>query len=145
MQKMIHEILDDVSKAADKQSKIQILRQYNTQALREVLRYGVMPQLKFFTDKSPKYRIDEAPEGMSFNTLFNECRRFYILTRPETEFALSGKITTETRKNQILIQILENIHPREAELLCTIIEGTFAKKYGLNKKLIEEAIPNIFK
>ena len=142
---MIHEMMDEIGKAADKNQKIQLLRQYNCQTLREVLRYSLAPQLKFFTDKVPAYKADYAPEGMSFNSLFNESRRFYILTRPETEFAISGKVTAENRKLQILTQILENIHPKEADLLATMIDGTFCKKYGITKKLVEEALPQVLK
>lgn len=145
MQKMIHEILDEVSASSDKNQKIQLLRQYNCQALREVLRYAMLPQLKFFTQDVPKYRMDHAPEGMNFNSLFNEARRFYILTQPDVERGMCGKTTTLKRKQEILVQILENIHPGESKLMESIIRGEFVKKYGLNKKLIEEAIPYIFK
>lgn len=138
-------MFEEIAAATDKNQKIQLLRQYNCQTLREVLRYSLLPQLKFFTEKAPPHKQDPAPEGMSFNSLFNESRRFYILTRPQTEFALSGKVTSEARKQQILIQILENIHPKEAELLKTMIDGTFTKKYGITKKLIEEALPQVLK
>lgn len=145
MQKMIHEILNEVATSTEKTKKIDLLRQHNCQALREVLRYGMSPQLKFFTQEVPKYRVDNAPEGMSFNSLFNESRRFYILTQPEVERGICGKTTALKRKQEILVQILENIHPGEAQLMESIVRGDFAKKYGLTKKLIEEAIPYIFK
>lgn len=142
---MIYEILEIVSKEKEKDKKIQLLRLYNCQALREVLRYSLIPQLKFFTNEVPKYKIDNVPEGMSFNSLFNESRRFYILTSPATELAMSGKTTTINRKMQILQQILENIHPKEAEVLASMITGDFLKKYGITKKLVEEALPQILK
>jgi hypothetical protein len=145
MQKMIHEILQNVGAEKDKDKKIQLLRQYNCQALREVVKYAFVPQLKFFTNEVPKYKIDNVPEGMSFNSLFNESRRFYILTSPATELALSGKTTTIARKQQILLQILENIHPKEAEVVASMIVGDFSKKYGITKKIVEEAYPQIFK
>ena len=145
MQKMIHEILNDVSQEKDKDKKIQKLRQHNCQALREVLRYAFMPQLKFFTNEVPKYKVDHAPEGMSFNSLYNESRRFYILTAPPTELKISGKTTTINRKQQILVQILENIHPGEADVIASMIVGDFSKKYSITKKLVEEAFPQILK
>lgn len=141
--KMIHEVLDAVKNTTEKNEKINILRSNNTQALREVLRYCFLSHLKFFTNQIPKYKIDNAPEGLSFNSLFNESRRFYILTEESVEFAISGKKTNPIRKNQILIQILENIHPKEAEVLSHMIVGDFSKHYGITKKLVEEALPNI--
>ena len=142
---MIHEILDSISKQTDKNQKINIIRQNNTPALREIFKYAFTPQLKFFTDGVPNYKKDNPPEGMSFNSLYNEYRRFYILTDPIIEQQICGKTTTPKRKNEILIQILENIHPNEADVLASMVRGDFAKKYNITKKLIEEALPNLFK
>jgi len=140
---MIHEVLDEVSKQTDKNLKIQILRKNNTPALREVIRYVFSKNLKFFTNQVPKYKIDNVPEGMSFNSLFNETKRFYILTEQNTEFSMTGKHTNLKRKMEILTQILENIHPREAEVLESMVRGDFDKKYNLNKKVAQEAFPGL--
>lgn len=142
-QKMIYEILDQVKNATDKNLKINTLRANNTQALREVLKYSFLPHLKFFTNQVPKYKPDNPPEGMSFNSLFNECRRFYILTEEPVEFSLCGKRTNANRKMEILTQILENIHPNEAEVLSRMVTGDFSKYYGITKKLVEEAFPGL--
>jgi len=138
-------MFNEIESKSDRNEKIQLLRKYNCQALREVLRYALIPSLKFYTQTVPKYKMDNAPEGMSFNSLYNESRRFYILTSPETEKALSGKNTSLKRKQEILVQILENIHPGESALLESMIRGDFSKKYGMSKKLVEEALPQIFK
>ena len=141
--KMIYEVLNEIKNATDKNQKIVTLRLNNTQALREVLRYAFTPQLKFFTNQVPKYKPDNPPEGMSFNSLFNECRRFYILTEEPVEFSLCGKRTNANRKMEILTQILENIHPNEAEVLSRMVTGDFSKYYGITKKLVEEAFPGL--
>lgn len=142
---MIHEILEQVSQQTDKNAKINLIRQHSTPALREIFKYAFVPSLKFFTTTVPNYKQDNPPEGMSFNTLFNEYRRFYILTDPLVERQISGKTTTEKRKREILTQILENIHPKEADILASMIRGDFNKQYNLTKKLIEEALPDLFK
>lgn len=142
---MIHEVLQDISKQTDKIAKINLIRQNATPALREIFKYAYTPQLKFFTNNVPNYKKDNPPEGMSFNTLFNEYRRFYILTEPLIERQISGKVTNDKRKMEILTQILENIHPKEADVLASMIQGNFNKQYNLTKKLIEEALPDLFK
>lgn len=140
---MIHEVLLEVKNTKEKNTKIEILRKNFTPGLREVIKYAYSPNLKFFTNQVPKYKADHAPEGMNFNSLFNECKRFYILTEMQVEQTLSGKITNIKRKNEILIQILENIHPKEAEVLSHMITGDFADFYGISKTLIKETFPNI--
>jgi len=141
---MIHEVLNMVAAQTDRNAKIQVLRQNSTPALREILKYAFVPQLKFVTTSVPAYKSDaKEPEGMSFNSLFNEYRRFYILTDPIIEFQMTGKRTSVARKQQILAQILENIHPKESEIIVSMIRGEFSKRYGINKKLVEEAFPQL--
>jgi hypothetical protein len=85
----------------------------------------------------------KTPIGHSWNTLFNESKRFYIFTKPEIEFQLVQKTTTPKRKSEILVQMLENIHPDEAKIMECMITKDFTKRYNINKKLVEEAYPNM--
>lgn len=145
MQKMINEMLKEISSSSTEKQKIDLLRKYDCQALREVLKYAYDENLSFFTSEVPQYKTDtNTPVGMSFNSLYNESRRFYILTKPEVEKNITkGKTTTLQRKNQILLQILENIHPEEAKVLESLVKRDFNKKYNLNKTVIKKAYPNI--
>jgi hypothetical protein len=47
------------------------------------------------------------------------------------------------RKDVLLIQMLEGIHPDEALLVKELLGGTFAYGYGLNKQIVQEAFPDI--
>lgn len=137
-------MLKEISLKPTEKEKIELLRKYNCQALREVLKYACDENLAFFTTEVPKYIQDQkTPIGMSYNTLFNECRRLYIFTSEEVERKLTnGKSTNLNRKNQILSQMLENIHPEEAKVLECLIRRDFFKKYNINKTLVKKAIPN---
>lgn len=145
MQLMIHEILEQVTTTKDRGQKIRILRSNVTPALKYILKYALDPRIKFYTDSPPVHKKDVgSPEGLSYSTLFNEHRRLYVFLEQEQERRLTGgKQTSIPRKNQLLIEMLETIHPGEAELLCSMIDGTFAKKTGITKKLIEEALPGL--
>lgn len=132
MQLYISEILDKASKAKTKDEKIKILRENATPALKEVIKYA-FGNIEFYTNSIPSYKIDDAPYGLSFSSLYSEYKRLYIFTKDNQ--------TKPERKTQILLQILESIHPSEADLLYKIVTKTY--KPNLNKKIIEEAFPGL--
>jgi hypothetical protein len=43
----------------------------------------------------------------------------------------------------MFIQILEGLHPREAEILCLVKDKKLSTKYKVNLDLIKEAYPDI--
>jgi hypothetical protein len=49
---------------------------------------------------------------------------------------------TEKRRNELLIQILESIEPREAEVVLGIFQKDLHVK-GLTYKFVKEAFPNL--
>lgn len=131
---LVSEVLKNVSNAKTSKEKIEILRQNDGPALKEILKIAYTPNVKFFVDKCVNYVDDGAPIGHSFSSLFQEYKRLYI-------FLESTNVKPE-RKKEILIQILESIHSSEAKLLVDIIEKNMSK-YNLNKKLINEAFPGL--
>jgi hypothetical protein len=141
---MIHEIFDMVKNEPNRINKIQILRTHNTPALREVLKFGLHPGYKMYTNIVPKYKADHAPEGLSFSSLFNEYKRLYIFLDPVLErIYTKGKTTKLPRKNQILIEMMESINPGESKILESMITCTFEKQTGISKTLVEEAFPGL--
>ena len=132
MQKLISEILKEVSEAKQKDEKIYLLRKHDCPALREVVRYAI-GEPEFYTNTLPQYKVDPAPHGLSFSTLFSEYKRLYIF--------LKGTKCTEKRKNELLAQMLESIHTSEADLLAKIITKQY--KPNLNKKVVNEAFPGL--
>jgi hypothetical protein len=47
------------------------------------------------------------------------------------------------RRETMFIQILEGLHPKEAELLCLVKDKKLATQYKVNKDIITEAYPDI--
>ena len=142
---MIHEVLKEVASTKEKGDKIRILRQNNSPALRELLRYAFIPELKFVVTKPANLVIDHrTPEGNSWNTLHNEIKRFYVFVDQNIERMMTGgKITRPDLKQKIFTQVLENIHARETEVVMTLLDGSFEKTYGITKKIVEETFPGI--
>jgi hypothetical protein len=144
---MIYEVLNEVAATKNKEQKIQILRQNNSPALREVLRYAFIPELKFVVSKSNNVVIDRAtPEGSSWNNLHNEIKRFYVFVDPMIERMITGGKQTKLHiKQRVFDQVLENIHAKETDVVYALLEGTFSEKYGVTKKLVEETFPNLIR
>ena len=48
------------------------------------------------------------------------------------------------KREQLFMQLLEGLHPDEAEIICLVKDKNLKKKYkGLTKPIVEEAFPDI--
>lgn len=51
---------------------------------------------------------------------------------------------SKSKREQIFLAILENVHPDEAEVLCLVKDKKLQKKYTrISRALIEETFPQI--
>lgn len=132
----IPEVLRKISKESkNREDTVRLLRENSSMALKQILRYAFFDTTKWYRTNLPPYTPDQAPEGLTPASLFNEVRRLYV-------FKESYNLPKE-RKDVLLIQMLEGIHPDEALLVKELLGGTFAYGYGLNKQIVQEAFPDI--
>jgi len=47
------------------------------------------------------------------------------------------------RRETMFIQVLEGLHPTEADLLCLVKDGLLASKYKITRGVVETAYPDI--
>ena len=47
------------------------------------------------------------------------------------------------RRETMFIQMLEGLHPDEAELLCLVKDKNLSNKYKITKDIVDEAYPDI--
>lgn len=116
--KNIYEVFNEFRKATNKQERINILRQNDSFALRNVL-YGTFhPGIEYTITELPKFRREPMPAGMSYSHMTNALDRMYLFVKnnPRVPQGL-----TEKRKNEILIQILESLEEQEADVFAGII------------------------
>ena len=138
--KNIYEVFDEFEAATNKQDKIEVLRKNYSKTLADVFSMAYHPDYQWLIDGMPeeyKTPTDTLP-GLTFQQLSTELRRLYMFQKgnPTAE-----KLTVQRRK-ELLLQILESIEPREAE----VIIGIFRKDLGvsgLNYKFIKEVLPNL--
>jgi hypothetical protein len=131
----IPEILKKVSKADSREEKIKILRENNSLGVKQILHYAFFDSGKWYREDLPPFTLDEAPEGLSVANLFNEVRRLYL-------FKESYNLPKE-KKDILLIQMLEALGRDETALIKDLFSKNFTKRYALNKKLVQEAFPEM--
>jgi hypothetical protein len=98
------------------------------------------PNVKFTIDRVPLYKPSDAPIGLGYTNIHTELDRVYLfeVNNPRTSTNLSDK-----RKEQILIQMLEAMEKREAEVFMNMLLKK-QKVKELNAEVVKEAFPNLF-
>tara|TARA_Y200000002_G_scaffold38218_1_gene27979 strand:- start:343 stop:792 length:450 start_codon:yes stop_codon:yes gene_type:complete len=134
----VHEILDAVHKAKTKQKKIEVLREYDSKALRYCLIWNYDESLKSaLPEGEVPYKPNESPTLESQSKLASEYRTLY-------NFIEGGNYDiNNTRREVLFIQLLESLSPDEAELLCLVKDKKLAKKYRCSFPVVTEAFPDI--
>ena len=130
-----HEILTKVNNAKDKTKKVEVLRQYDSPAFRQVLKGAFDPKILWDLPKgNPPYLPNEAPVGTEHTFLDSEAKRLWHFVKG------ADQNLSKVKKETLFIQILEGLHQTEAELLIAVKEKKLNKMYkGLTANLVKEA------
>lgn len=134
--KRIHEIIELVSKAKTREEKISLLKQHETQALKDVLVGAYHSKVEW--NLPPGRPPFEAAEERSVpSNLLKQTRKFNDLIKGGT-----GDNLRAFKRESIFIRLIEQIHPDDAELLLKMVAKKQLAK-GLTKKIVEEAFPGL--
>ena len=138
----ISELFKGIAKAKSRKEKKALLEQYkNNKVLRFVLQGAFDPSVAWnIPKKIPAYKKDDAPIGLSETSLFTvmpKCSMF-VKGHPQSE-----KLT-EKRIVELLIQVLESMHPDESAVFVQILKKKLKVK-GLSEKLVLEVFPNLYR
>lgn len=91
-------------------------------ALRILMEYAFLPEKKFcLPEGKPPFKEDSAPLGMSPGNFVQELRRLYIFT-PAREL-------NQVRRETLFIQLLESLHPSEANILVAVKDQNLRELY----------------
>lgn len=137
--KNIYEVFEEIEKAPSRKDRVDILRKNDSFALRNVLKGTYDPNVNFAISKVPYYKPSDAPAGLGYTSIHQELGRAYLF---QTEHPKLPVGLTDKRREQILIQILEALEKREAEIFMNMI----LKKQivqGLNVEVVKEAFPDL--
>ena len=130
----VHEIFTQINNAKDKPKKIAILRQYDNQAMRTLLKAAFDPKIKFdLPEGNPPYIKNEAPAGTEHTSLASEARKLY-------HFVVGGNNDlNKLKKETMFIQMLEGLQEKDAEVLMAIKNKNLNNVYkGLTANVVKE-------
>ena len=134
----IHEILELVSEQRSKAKKIEILREYRDDSLTSVLIWNFDESVvSMIPEGEVPYNKNDVPVGTDHTSLRREYKTLYHFVKGGND-GLSN-----LRRESMFIQMLEGLHPEEAEILCLVKDGQLHTKYKLNRDTVMEAFPDI--
>ena len=132
--RLIPEVLALCSACKTPAELIQTLRANASPAFKTILQYAFYPNVEWDV-KIPQWKPDPNPLGTSPNSLFMEARRLYIFTK--------AKDLSQEKKTELLLTILESVHPSEAQMLVDLIEHKDLGVKLLTYNVVREAFPEI--
>ena len=135
---LLSEVLGLVSKQKTKAKKIQTLKQYESLHLKSVLIWNFDESVKsMLPDGDVPFKKNDAPAGTEHLHLASEWKKLY-------NFVKGGNDALRPMKReQLFMQLLEGLHPDEAEIICLVKDKNLKKKYKLTRAIVEEAFPDI--
>src|SRR5210317_94726 len=125
--KYITEVLEEIN------SDPKVIEQYkNDMALKILFEYAFIPENKMdLPAGDPPYKPDAAPIGMSPANLRMEMKKLYVFKREDLK---------PIKREQLFIDLLENVHPEEAKLLIAVKDQKLSKLYKkVTRKVVESA------
>ena len=134
----VHEVLEQVSKQRSKAKKVEVLKEYRSDALVSLLIWNFDDTvISMLPDGEVPYERSSVPLGTDHTSLRKEYRNLY-------HFVKGGNDSlSKTRRESMFIQMLEGLHPTEADILCLVKDKNLGQKYKITRSLIEEAYPDI--
>jgi len=138
--KNIYEIFEEVEKSKTAKDRVLVLQYNQSYALKSILKGMFDPNIEFVFDKIPEYKASDAPPGLGYNSIHQEIQRAYLFEKnnPRTPPNLTMK-----RREEILIQILESMESKEAQVFANMIMKKKTSVKGLTYGIVKEAFPDI--
>jgi hypothetical protein len=132
--------LDEFELATNKKERMLVIEKNLSKTLVQVFELAYHPQIEWLMHEMPdNYKIptDTLP-GISTAQLSNQLRKMYMFRKGDQ---MAEKLTPQKR-NELLLQILESLEPREAEVIIGIFQKDLGVR-GLDYKFIKEAFPEL--
>ena len=135
---LVSEILQKVSSAKTKKEKVELLQEYNNNALRAILIINFDESLEFLLpDGEVPFTPNDAPVGTEHTRLAHEYKGLYKYFKGG-DSSLKGM-----KREQLFVQLLEGLAEEEANLLVSACNKDIQSKYRVTKAAVAEAFPQI--
>ena len=148
---LMSEVFQRVSNAKTKAAKVKILQEYKSPALTKLLLCNYAKSISFcFPQGKTPYTPTERPKGVDHQYLYTEHRlieKFIKKTLGTAVFfgCSGGPVPRiqQLKKENMWLQLLEGLHPEEAEVLDLIKDKKLSSRYKITKQNVIEAFPEL--
>lgn len=131
----IFQVLEQASKLKGTEDKVLFLRANNSPALQTILKYAIDPSIVWdLPAGAPPYK--PCPYPAQEMRLMAETRRLYLFIKG------GNPNLTKLKRESLYIELLESVHPEDANLLVAIKDKKIPYK-GITNKLVKEAFPGL--
>ena len=135
----IHEILELVGEQRTKAKRVEILKEYRDDSLTAILIWNFDERVQSAVPAGQvPYKENEVPVGTDHTSLRREWNQLY-------NFIKGGNDSLSSlRRESMFIQLLEGLHPKEAEIICLVKDKELEEVYPkVSLDVVKEAFPDI--
>lgn len=135
----VFEVFDKLEQVKTEEERVNILKTNDMTALLDVLRGTFDNSIQWnLPEGAPPY-TPALPESVP-STLLKQHQKFKYFVQGFKESESLNKI----RRERMFIDILESIHPKDAEILIAMINKKSPSE-SLTKKVVQEAFPGLIR
>jgi len=134
----MNEILDLVHEQETEEDKIKVLQHHANDALKTLLIWNFDESIiSLLPSGEVPYQPNESPLGVDHSSLRRDYKNLY-------NFVKGGNDSlSKIRRETIFIQILESLHPNEADVLVLVKDKKLEDKYDISFDIVQKAYPDI--
>ena len=136
----IHELFDKFALLTTKNERINFLQQSKSPIFLQYLKNAFDPSIQYYNSKFPDLYIEPTDmlPGIEYSTIAQELRRAYLFQKGNP----TADSLTEQKRKELLTQILESLHPREADFFVRMLSKNLKVPF-LTNNLVNEAFPTL--
>jgi hypothetical protein len=132
----VYEVFELFEKATTRKDKIAVLKLHESWAIKDVIKGALDPKIEWLLPKGDVPYTACEPHSTP-STLLRKNKDFRYVVKGGT-----GGQMPAVKREKIFLGIVESIHPKDAELVCSMINKKLPVK-GLTVKLVQEAYPEL--
>jgi len=134
----MNEILELANEQTTHAKKVAVLQEYECMVLKSLFIWNFDDSvISLLPEGKVPYKPNENPLGTDHSSLRREQKSLY-------NFVKGGNDQLSTiRRETIFIQMLEGLHPKEADIVIAVKDGALEDLYDIDYDVVEEAFPDI--
>jgi hypothetical protein len=138
--KNIYEVFDEFEEQRTHEGRMNVIGKNLSPTLVEVLKMTFHPDYQWKISELPtdyKLPTDQLP-GLTYDNISNKIKKLYMFREGDP----TANSLNQKKQNELLIQMLESLEPRDAEVIMGIFNKNQGVK-GLDYKFVKQAFPKM--